>query len=258
MKYFQPYITQSEHQTTILTDSKPCVQAFSKAQKGEFSASPRVATFLSICHRYQVSIKHIAGAQNMLSDHQSRNAATCEDSSCQICRFLANIEESVVRAVSVNDVLTGKCHLPFLTRSSWKTTQLECPDLRRVHAHLSQGTRPSKKQTKIRDVKRYLQKVEIAKDGMLIVRSDEVSSAVKERIVVPREVIKGLLVSLHLKLDHPTTNQLKMVVRRYFYALDMDDAIEEVAPSCHTCSSLKKVQPPVIHHMECAPSLLLM
>ena len=40
MKYLQPYITQSEHQTTILTDSKLCVQAFAKAQNGEFSASP--------------------------------------------------------------------------------------------------------------------------------------------------------------------------------------------------------------------------
>ena len=71
VKHFQPYITQSEHQTTILTDNRPCVQAFEKAQKGEFSAIPRVSTFLSVCHRFQVAVKHISGAQNMLSDHQS-------------------------------------------------------------------------------------------------------------------------------------------------------------------------------------------
>ena len=47
--------------------------------------------------------------------------------------------------------------------------------------------------------------------------------------------------SLHLKLDHPTSNQLKLVVRRYFYALDMDIAIDVVATLCHTCSSLKNV-----------------
>ena len=242
VKHFQPYITQSEHQTTILTDNRPCVQAFEKAQKGEFSASPRVSTFLSVCHRFQVAVKHISGAQNMLSDHQSRNPAMCEDSCCQICRFLTNIEESVVRAVSINEVLSGKSQLPFLTRSAWKSTQHECPDLRRTHAHLSQGTRPSKKQTKIRDVKRYLQKVDIAKDGLIIVRSDEVASAVRERIVVPRDIFKGLLISLHLKLDHPTTNQLKQVVRRYFFALDMDSCIEEVATSCHTCSALSNVK----------------
>lgn len=44
-----------------------------------------------------------------------------------------------------------------------------------------------------------------------------------------------------LKLDHPTTNQLKLVVHRYFYALDMDLAIDDVATLCHTCSSLKNI-----------------
>ncbi len=242
VKYFQPYITQSHLQTTVLTDNKPCVQAYAKAQKGEFSASPRVSTFLSICHRFQVAVRHIAGVQNMLSDHQSRNPVVCEDACCQICRFLAELEESVVRAVSVTDVLSGRSKLPFTTRTAWKATQMECPDLRRAHAHLSQGTRPSRKQTKIRDVKRYLQKVVIAKDGLLIVRNDDVTSSVNERIVIPRSVFQGLLVSLHLKLDHPTNHQLKLVSRRYFYALDMDNVIDEVALSCHTCVSLQEVK----------------
>ena len=242
VKYFQPYITQSSLQTTVLTDNKPCVQAYAKAQKGEFSASPRVSAFLSICHRFQVAVRHIAGAQNMLSDHQSRNPVTCEDACCQICRFLAEIEESVVRALSVSDVLSGHSKLPFTTRTAWKATQMECPDLRRTHAHLSQGTRPSRKQTNIRDVKRYLQRVVIAKDGLLIVRNDDVTSTVKERIVIPRSIIQGLLVSLHLKLDHPTTHQLKLVARRYFHALDMDNVVDEVASSCHTCASLQEVK----------------
>ena len=108
VKHFQPLIIQSEHQTTVLTDSKPCVQAFAKTQKGEFSTSPRVATFLSICHRFQVAVQHIAGAQNLLSDHQSRNPAQCEDSSCQICRFIEEIEESVVRTISAVDIISGK------------------------------------------------------------------------------------------------------------------------------------------------------
>ena len=241
VKHFQPFIVQSQHQTTVLTDNKPCVQAFEKAQKGEFSASPRVSTFLSNCHRFQVAVRHIAGAQNMLSDHQSRNPPTCEDASCQICRFIAETEDSVVRAISVQDVISGKVRAPFLTRTTWKSTQLECPDLRRTHAHLTQGTRPSKKQTSIRDVKRYLQKVVVASDGLLIVRNDEVTSTVKERIVVPRSVITGLLTSLHLRLDHPTNHQLKLVARRHFYALDMDSVIDQVSTSCHTCSSLTQL-----------------
>lgn len=55
--------------------------------------------------------------------------------------------------------------MPFTTRTSWFAIQQDSPDLRRSHAHLLQGTRPSKKLTNVRDVKRYLQHAAIAKDG---------------------------------------------------------------------------------------------
>ena len=55
--------------------------------------------------------------------------------------------------MAVEDIISGKVKVSFLTRTTWKATQLECPDLRRTHVHLTQGTRPSKKQTKICDVK---------------------------------------------------------------------------------------------------------
>ena len=114
VKYFQPYIVQSEHKAACLTDSRPCVQAFAKMLKGEFSASPKVSTFLSICHRFQVSVQHISGVNNALSDHGSRNPAECEDHNCQVCRFISEIENSVVRASNVQDILAGKEKSPFL------------------------------------------------------------------------------------------------------------------------------------------------
>ena len=46
IKHFSPYIIQS-HNTCLLTDSKPCVQAVEKLCRSEFSASPRVTSFLS-------------------------------------------------------------------------------------------------------------------------------------------------------------------------------------------------------------------
>ena len=55
-KHFSPYIIQSNTNTCILTDSKPCVQAYEKLCRGEFSASPRVSSFfprLSACSRPQ-------------------------------------------------------------------------------------------------------------------------------------------------------------------------------------------------------------
>ena len=56
VKYFSPFIIQSLHPTTVLTDSKPCVQAIDKLCRGEFSASPRVTSFLTTISRYQVSL----------------------------------------------------------------------------------------------------------------------------------------------------------------------------------------------------------
>ncbi|CAH3186840.1 unnamed protein product [Porites lobata] len=55
------------------------------------------------------------------------------------------MEDSVVRNVSIHDILNSKSNLPFTTRSAWQQIQHDCPDLRRVHAHLNRGTRPSKK-----------------------------------------------------------------------------------------------------------------
>ena len=80
------------------------------------------------------------------------------------------MEDSVVRNVSMHDILNSKSNLPFTTRSAWRQIQNNCPDLRRVHAHLKQGTRPSKKLTNIWDVKRYLSSVSIASDGLLVVK----------------------------------------------------------------------------------------
>ena len=52
IKHFSPYIIQSSKQTCVLTDSKPCVQAIEKLNRGEFSSSPRVTAFLSTASRY--------------------------------------------------------------------------------------------------------------------------------------------------------------------------------------------------------------
>ena len=53
IKHFSPFIIQSNHQTHVLTDSKPCMQAFEKLRRGEFSASPRVTSFLSTASRFR-------------------------------------------------------------------------------------------------------------------------------------------------------------------------------------------------------------
>ena len=61
-KHFSPYLIQSNHKARILTDSKPCIQAYEKLCRGDFSARPHESTFLSTMSCYQASIRHISGS----------------------------------------------------------------------------------------------------------------------------------------------------------------------------------------------------
>ena len=83
------------------------MQAIDKLCCGKFSASPRVTSFLSIVSRYQVNVRHSAGSDNVQTDFASRNAPDCNDPKCQICIFIIQIEDSVVRNISVQDVLSN-------------------------------------------------------------------------------------------------------------------------------------------------------
>ena len=93
-KYFSPFIIQSLFPTTVLTESKPCVQAIDKLCRGEFSASPRVASFLTTVSRYQVNLQYLAGKANLPSDFTSPNAPDCNEPNCQICIFVDDMEDS--------------------------------------------------------------------------------------------------------------------------------------------------------------------
>ena len=240
IKHFSPFIIQSRHNTCLLTDSKPCVQAVEKLCRGEFSASPRVTSFLSTVSRYQVNVRHLSGSVNVPSDFASRNAPECTEPRCQICSFITQLEDSVVRSVQVQDIIDNQTRLPFTTRSAWLSIQSECPDLRRTHAHLKQGTRPSKKTANVKDVKRYLSVASISRDGMLVVRRNDPLVPSTELIIIPRSVLDGLVTALHIKLDHPSRHQLELVMKRHFYALDLPKAIDRAYNSGHTCLSLQK------------------
>ena len=149
-----------------------------------------------------------------------------------------------MRAVSTEDVLTGNAKFSFTSRPACLAIQSDCADLRRTHAHLSQSTRPSKKSTGVRDLKRYLNYTTIGRDGLLIVKLSEPLAGIRERIVVLRQVLDCLLMALHIQLNHPSCLQLKMV--RYFFALDVDKAIEQVSTSCHQCTTLLKTPKTIV------------
>ena len=250
--HYSPYIVQSHQRTQVLTDNRPCVQAWVKMKRGEFSSSARVGTFMSTLSQYDVDVQFIKGEFNLPSDFQSRHPPSCEDFCCQICKFVENSDNVVVRKSNAEEVLAGHEPVPFATRSSWKNLQLECPDLRRVHAHLSQGTRPTAKKSKSTIVKRFLRNAKISRDGLLIVKQARPFLPENELIIVPLSLLHGLLTSLHLQLQHPTATQLTNVFNRNYFSLNVNDCINHVLQSCSQCQALKTI-PAELHEQSSTP-----
>ena len=223
-----------------MTDSKACCEAYLRLNKGHFSASNRISTFLTALSSFNVEICHIKGSSNPSSDYSSRHPNVCHDSACQICKFIHESVDSVVQAVSVQDVVSGKIRMPFINETAWRSAQQECQILNRVYAHLTQGTRPQKKSRNMRDVKRYLQIASINDRGTLIVRKST-AFLQSNLIVVPHTILDGLIAALHIQFGHPTPSQLCQVFDRYFYAICSSDAIKSFSDSCDLCNSLKKI-----------------
>ena len=238
VNHWAPYIINNTKSVQILTDSKPCVQAYHKLAAGQFSSSARITSFLSTLSRYHVSLQYIPGTSNLPADYHSRHPMECSTQNCQVCTFVAEQASAAVLKISVGDVLSGKSLLPFTSPVAWKEAQHDCSALRRVYAHLVQGTRPSKKDTHVKDVKRYLNVCTVGRDGLLVHRRAVPFSSIKDLIVVPQHIISGLLSALHLRLEHPTKSQLLQVFNRFFFALDADNEIKHVTSSCPQCAAL--------------------
>ena len=243
VQHFSPFITQSTQRTKVLTDSSPCVQAYKKLARGEFSRSPRVTTYLSTLSHYQIELQHVAGKSNAFSDFASRNPLEC-DGSCQICQFVSDLEDAVVNSVSFQDVMSGKCAVPFASRGGWYSLQQECPDLRSLYKLLKAGKDPDKTQRGMKDLHRYHRKVKLSSrpaDGLLIVMENLPLQPSRQRIVVPRDIVDGLLTALHLRFRHALKHQLMQLFNRAFFALDIEESAKRVVDGCHVCASLKKI-----------------
>ena len=184
VNHFSPYIRESEHPLQVLTDSKPCAQAYPCLCSGQFSASARVSTFLPTHSSHNVTVQHIPGKANASSDYSSRNSRECQDESCQICLFVNNTASSVINAITVKDVLAGSAAMPYKNTSAWKSAQHECPDLRRTYAHLTHGTRPSRKSRNNKDLRRYLNVTTVNNQGLIVVGKNDPFIGLHDLIVV--------------------------------------------------------------------------
>ena len=186
VKHFEPYIRKSEHPLQVLTDSKPCYQAYQRLCRGNFSASAKVSTFLSTLSSHNVNVLHIPGKLNTSSDYSSRHPRECNDESCQVCSFVNDTAVSVYQ-VSIADVISGSVSMPYKNTVAWKSAQHDSPDLRRAFAHLTQGTRPSRKSRNIRNLRHYLKVATVDRQGLLVVSKSDPFVGIRNLIVVPSE-----------------------------------------------------------------------
>ena len=251
---FAPLIRQSLHRPHVLTDSKPCIQASEKFYRGEFSTSAKLATFLNAVGTYRAILGHISGKANLVSDFASRSPILCDNQTCDICKFIQELCECVVGSISMDDLLNGRVRIPFTNRSAWLSTQKDCPDLEKVKFHLSQGSPPSRKHKKLKDVRRYLHSgALIASDGLIVVREAKPFKHLTDRIIVPRSVSTGLLMALHLQCSHPSAYQLKKVFNRYFFTLGADSLITSITNGCQQCSAVKDIPTSLIEQSTSEP-----
>ena len=242
LHHFAPFIRQSKHRPKVLTDSKSCVQACAKFERGEFSTSARLCTFLNAVGNYKADVGHISGKANLTADFASRRPVECHNPSCEICKFVKELSESVVAGVTVSELEQGLVRLPYTNPTAWLETQKECPSLKHVKFCLQQGSSPPRKQKRVKEVRRYLTaKVMLANSGLIVVREVEPFKSSHDRIVVPQSVVIGLLTSLHLQCCHPTAYQMKRIFNRYFFALDTDKLIGQITSSCHQCAAVKQI-----------------
>jgi len=252
INHFRPFILNAEHRVTVLTDSKPAVQAYQKFLRGEFSTSSRMQAFLLAATQNNVVISHISGVSNSLADFGSRNSLPCNHPSCSICRFIEESEMAGVNSVSVKDIISGSCKVPFNSAPAWLQIQLNCPAIQLARKHIQQGTRPMKSQTNIRNIKQLL-RIASVKDDLLVVQKKGPLQPSRNLIVIPEQYAPGLITALHLQLNHPSAYQLQKVFDRQFYTINSDRLIKESVESCHQCRSLHSLPKESIPHSTSAP-----
>ena len=128
LEHFAHFIRENNNVVINHTDSLPCVQAFKRARMGDFSASARIATFLTAISSLNIEIVHTAGKDIQLVDYISRHPNLCEEKKCQICKFVqdqTDIGDNTpsLNSIQVQDVISGNVPIPFLQRKSWIDAQ---------------------------------------------------------------------------------------------------------------------------------------
>ena len=251
---FYDFIKQSNLPVIICPDSKAVVDAAKKLEKGSFSLSPRIQTFLNNLSKIKYDIQHISGksGHNKASDYQSRNPASCSSEICQICDFVANTSQTIIdvklNTLTPSDDSTP--NMPFLNRKAWKEIQDKDYACKQAIIALTTGQQPSKKAGKTHNtIRKYVSKSAIATDGLLIVKASiPMTTKTQEKIVIPDNFMEAIITQLHIKFQHPAKTQLNQLFNRYFYGVSSNKIIDNIYDTCQICQSTKKLPTELYKH----------
>ena len=228
LEHFQNQIRENDNITVHFTDSQPCVLAFKRSQRGAFSASSRIASFLTGLSVLPIELRHKAGKEMCTSDFASRNPSPCNAAKCQICSFVREWQDigdrsSAIRSISIEDIKSGKSVMPLTQTKVWKNIQSKDPvHTKLLHLIETRQLPESKKRkgdyTKLKLLHNlYTQGRLFVEDGLVMIKMPEgmFRNAV---ISVPPTILPGIVNALHVRLDHPSKGQLKALMSRYFYS----------------------------------------
>ena len=250
LEHFSDFIRESKNQTTHHTDNQPVVQAWKRSKTGAFSASARIAAFLSGVSAMNIEIIHTPGSEMKSSDYNSRNPEECTEKRCQICKFASKLETigDKVAKITVDDIEKGRVKMPFIQKAAWLKVQKNDPVHQQLSLLIDSSQLPNKKKTKGNNtvLKRLHNMYKVgqltkATDGLITVTHTDPDRGNYQAISIPTPMYPGLIQALHLKLDHPSKLQLQRLSTRYFYCPGFGRIIEEISSNCVVCASLKQM-----------------
>ena len=267
LDFWQQFILESQHQTIHYTDNRACYLAWERARRGAVSTSARINTFLAGLSALPVTLKHRAGKLLQTADYLSRHPTDCDFNNCDVCKFSRKWENvsddaewirgvfseeiSRIGAVTVEDVLLNRKSLPYINRQVWLNVQKKDPVLVKLQELINSGQSPEKKKTGNENTRLKLLhtlytkgKLRTETDGLITVETQSGQGIFSgNAVVVPPDILQGLITILHLKLNHPGITAAEKMLERHFYAPAWRKYLKKTHEECYRCKTLKNLSP---------------